>query len=222
MTKDPRRDDTNPPPPPPRRAEWAGSVRLGSDKGIDPELIKEAVRRENVLDLETPMPIPKYDSSANRERARVSVTEETRVERGESRRPASSISGAMSLLTKANTWTPGHIALSLAFLFAAIVYLLGGQEGIERLTASSRETNSLLIEIKTEMATEREARQQIAADVVALTGELRLTTGLASALNDGKPNALWQTAGTFDGPPAGQEHRAPRFVTRAVAGGTEQ
>jgi hypothetical protein len=37
-------------------------VRLGTGAGIDPELIKSESKRENVLVLEPPMPIPKISS----------------------------------------------------------------------------------------------------------------------------------------------------------------
>lgn len=208
-------DPPPPPPPPPRRAERAGAVRLGTGAGIPEEAIREAVRRDNVLDLETPMPIPKYDSSANRERARVSVTEETRVERGESRRPASSISGAISVLTKATTWTPGHLAISLAFLLWVVTYLLGGREGIQALLDSSRDTKQSLTLLIAQQEAMNKTLLEIQAQNVKQSQQIRLVGGFASALNYGKPNALWDIEGHFDGPPAGQEHRAPRFTTQA-------
>lgn len=125
----------------------------------------------------------------------------------------SGVSGALHILTKATTWTPGHIVISVAFLLFVIVQLLGGSERVSKIVESSSKQTELLREIKEEQKLLRADVQLMQRKQLQQGRQIQLVGGLASALNGGKPNAIWPAVGAYNPPPAGQEHRTPKYTT---------
>lgn len=126
------------------------------------------------------------------------------------------ISTVIGALTKASSWTPGHIVISLSFLLWVIVQLLGGQEGITAILATGKETKESIDEMVQLQKSTLEALQKTQEKNIEQDLQIQLVSGLASELNGGKPNELWITSGTFNPPPAGQEHRLPKYTTQSA------
>jgi hypothetical protein len=205
---DDRRDDTNPPPPP-RRAERAGSVRLGTGAGIPPERIREAVRRENALDLD---PVP------TRERARVSVTERTHVERGEPQK--SNSSGTMRAIK--DRWTPQNIA-SAAGILVSILATAGITKGCNNEAHTQEIVSAQTAKILTavEAVDAKITKESAARRLNDKAHDLQIIdlATLTSYLNQGEPNDGWPTKSDgWDTPSIGSD-RAPRFkINRGLPG----
>jgi hypothetical protein len=201
-------------------------VRLGTGAGIPPERISEAAirRREDAINREV------------EERLAARMAEQKDQEMVAKMKSSTGISGSMRAASDGTpTWAKGAIAVlgAIGSLVTAVLITISAQPK----QVTSKETDVLIAQIsqlkeELKMAPLEQRLKSIEASIESLKTSrsshdirqdqnIKLLAGFGSAQNGGKPNENWITAGQFDGPPAGQEFRLPRFTTASQMQGAE-